>query len=88
MAEVSEHGEHWMGKDPRVFAGLRTRIIGSIVGGTAWLVFILLYVGFWATGFTLGQSIVVVLVSIVLLVGALGVLWVSWGMRFGMRQMH
>lgn len=80
--EISETVERWMGKDPRFVAGLRARVLGSIVGGTAWLVFILLYVGFWASGLSLGQSIIVVLVSIVLLVGALGVLWVSWGMRF------
>ena len=44
--------------------------------------FVLLYVGFWASGLSLGQSVIVVLVSIVVLVGAMGVLWVSWGMRF------
>jgi hypothetical protein len=82
MAEMSEHMEGWMGRDPRVLAGLRTRVMGSIIGGTAWLVFVLLYVGFWASGLSLGQSVIVVLVSIVVLVGAMGVLWVSWGMRF------
>lgn len=62
--------------------GLRARVVGSILGGTAWLAFVLLYVGFWATGLTLFQSIILIIVSIVVLGGALGAIWASWGMRF------
>lgn len=57
------------------------RIIASILGPVAWLSFTLLYVGFWATGFTLFQSVIVILVSAIILAGLMGALWASWGMR-------
>ncbi len=60
---------------------LRARIVVSILGPVAWLCFTLLYVGFWAKGFSLFQSVIVILVSIIVLAGLMGALWASWGMR-------
>ncbi len=62
--------------------GLRWRILVSILGPVAWLSFTLLYVGFWATGFTLFQSVIVILVSILVLGGVMGAIWSSWGPRY------
>lgn len=62
--------------------GLRWRVGFSIVAGVAWLVFVLLYVGFWWPEFSLGQSIILLIVSFVLLVGTLGLVWAMWGLRF------
>jgi hypothetical protein len=59
----------------------RARIVASILGPVAWLSFTLLYVGFWASGFTLFQSVIVILVSVLILAGLMGALWASWGMR-------
>jgi len=59
----------------------RVRIVASILGPVAWLSFTLLYVGFWAQGFTLFQSVIVILVSVIILAGLMGALWASWGMR-------
>jgi hypothetical protein len=59
----------------------RARIVASILLPVAWLCFTLLYVGFWAQGFSLFQSVIVILVSIILLAGTMAALWVSWGMR-------
>ncbi len=67
---------------PRVpTRGVRWRVMASIVGGTAWLVFFLLFVAFVPTGFTLFQSVVVVLASVVAIGGILGGMWASYGMR-------
>jgi len=63
------------------WAGLRWRMLASIVGTIAWLVFTLLYVGFWAQGFSLFQSVIVILVSLLILVGVLGTTWAVWGTR-------
>lgn len=76
----------------RAFAGgLRWRILLSILGPIAWLVFTLLYVGFWASGYTLFQDLIVVLVSILLLFGTLASAWILWGgrrmRRWAWRQM-
>jgi hypothetical protein len=60
---------------------LRARIVASIIGPVAWLCFTLLYVGFWAKGFTVFQSVIVILVSIILLAGLMAALWASFGMR-------
>jgi len=61
---------------------LRARIVASILGPVAWLSFTLLYVGFWAKGFTLFQSVIVILVSIIILAGLMGALWASLGFRY------
>ena len=62
--------------------GLRWRIFVSILGPVAWLSFTLLYVGFWATGFSLFQSIIVILVSVIVLGGVMGAIWTTWGPRY------
>ncbi len=62
------------------WAGLRWPILLSILGPVAWLVFTLLYVGFWAKGFSLFQSIIVVLVSLLVLFGVVAAAWATWGM--------
>jgi hypothetical protein len=59
----------------------RGRMVASILGPVAWLSFTLLYVGFWAQGFSLFQSVIVILVSILVLGGVMGALWSSYGMR-------
>jgi len=61
--------------------GLRARIVASIIGPVAWLSFTLLYVGFWAKGFSLFQSVILILVSVIVLVGVMSALWASWGIR-------
>jgi hypothetical protein len=61
--------------------GLRRRIIASIIAPVAWLSLTLLYVGFWAHGFSLFQSIIVVIVSILVLFAVMAVVWVSFGFR-------
>ena len=62
--------------------GMRSRVAASTLLTVGWLSFVLLYAAFWATGFSLLQSIVIVLVSLLVLGGILGAMWASWGMRF------
>lgn len=66
----------------RSVEGFRWRVLASIIGPVAWICFTLLYVGFWASGFSLFQSIIVILVSVIILGGVMGVLWTSWGPRY------
>jgi hypothetical protein len=61
------------------FQGLRRRILFSIVLPIGWLSFTLLYVAFWATGFTVFQSVVIILVSALILGGTMGAVWMWWG---------
>jgi hypothetical protein len=64
-----------------MMAGMRWRVLLSIAGPAAWLSFTLLYVGFWAKGYTIFQSVILVLVSLVILVAVLGSSWAYWGMH-------
>jgi hypothetical protein len=64
---------------------LRRAVVGSIVAAVAWISFTLLYVAFWAHGFSLFQSLVVIFVSLIVLVGAFSAVWVSFGLRWAHR---
>ena len=61
---------------------MRWRVSVTIILGTAWLVFILLYAAFWSAPFTPFQNIVIFFASIVVLLGLIAATWASWGMRF------
>lgn len=57
---------------------VRWHRIAWILLPVVWLSLTLLYVGFWATGFTLVQSAIVLIVSVLLLGGFMGALWTAW----------
>jgi hypothetical protein len=61
--------------------GMRLRVMASIIGGTAWIIFFLLFVAFVPAGLTLFQSIVVIVASILAIGAILGAMWASYGMR-------
>jgi hypothetical protein len=57
-------------------------MIASILGPIAWLSATLLYVGFWATNFSLFQSVILILVSTLILGGVMGAVWTAWAPRY------
>jgi hypothetical protein len=65
-----------------LFGSLRLRILVSLAVIAAWVSFTLLYVAFWAGHFSLFQSIIVVIVSLVLLTATLLGAWISMGLKF------
>ncbi len=65
-----------------LFGSIRRRILVSIGATAGWLCLVLLYLAFWATGFSLFQSIVVVVVSLLVLAAVLLGAWISFGLRF------
>ncbi len=65
--------------------GLRWRIVLSILGPVAWVSFTLLYIAFWAHNFSLFQSVIVVLVSLLVLFGVTLAAWVSYAFRAARR---
>ena len=76
----SQHSREF--DDLDVFGSLRRRLIASIAGAVAWISFTLLYLAFWAHGFSWFQSVVVLIVSLVVLTGVLLGTWVSYGFAF------
>lgn len=69
---------------------MRWRVTGTILLGTAWLVFILLFAAFWAgPPLNLFQDLVIFFASLIVLFGCIAALWASWGMRWaGMNWEH
>jgi hypothetical protein len=86
MSNTSYSGsEHWHHSWHRPFASLRRAFLATFVGGIAWVCFTLLYVAFWAHGFSLFQSIVVIIVSLLILTGVVVGSWISFGLRWAGR---
>ncbi|MGP8159096.1 MAG: hypothetical protein ACLPWO_05785 [Thermoplasmata archaeon] len=65
-----------------LFGSIRRRILVSIGATAGWLCLVLLYLAFRATGFSIFQSIVVVVVSLLVLAAVLLGAWISFGLRF------
>ncbi len=63
--------------------GMILRIVGTILVFTAFLVGSLIYVGFYASSYTLFQKIIVVLVAFILAIATVAIMWVSWVGRRG-----
>jgi len=80
MSGTSSHWSDW--GHHSFFGGLRRRILGSMASVVGWVSFVLLYFAFWAGSFTLFQSIVLMVVSVLVLFGLLAGMWISFGLRF------
>ena len=59
-------------------------IVVTIVAGICWAIFMLLYVLLWSSDFDLFQNIVIILLSIVVVGGFIGLMWVVWAFRRGL----
>ncbi len=70
---------------PAWVEGMRWSSLLSILGPVAWRSVTLLYVAFWAQGFSLFQQVVVILVSLLILGGVMGSAWTVWGTGRGRR---
>ena len=63
--------------------GFGWRVSVSIIVGVGWLVFLILWVTFYAAAFTLLENLVIVLVSLLIVGAILGASWASWGIKYG-----
>ena len=74
-------------KEEEVIAtpGLAWRVSLSIIIGVGWLVFLILWLAFYAPAFTLYQNLAIILVSILIVGAILGAAWASWGIQYGCR---
>jgi hypothetical protein len=62
--------------------GLGWRVSLSILVGVAWLVFLVLWLFFYAKNYAWEKNFAIFLFSILVIVGILGIPWAIWGMRF------
>jgi len=66
--------------------GFRWRVALSILVVVGWLIFLILWLAFYADGFSIYQNIAVFLVSILVMIAILGPAWAYWGMKFGWKS--
>lgn len=65
--------------------GWHWRISLSIIMGVVWLVFLILWLFFYADIYTIYQNIAIFIASILIVGGVLGAAWAPWGMRHSAR---
>lgn len=63
--------------------GLAPRVAVSVIVFFGGLIFAIIYVAFFASSFSLFQKIAVILVTLLVVITILGVMWASWGIKFG-----
>lgn len=61
--------------------GLAPRVAVSIVVGIGWLIFLIIFLFFYAEGFNIYQNIAIFLVSILVVGAILGPIWAHWGIK-------
>jgi len=62
--------------------GFTWRLSTTILLGVVWLSFLILWLFFWAGSFDVYQNLAVIFVSIIVVIGLLGAMWASWGIRY------
>lgn len=62
-------------------AGLAWRVSFSILVGVGWLVFLVLWLFFYAKDYAWEQNVAIFLLSLLLLTGILGIPWAFWALQ-------
>ncbi len=55
-----------------------TRIIGTVLVGTFWFAFIVLYLAFFASGFDIWQKLAIFLATGAIAGGLIAAFWIKW----------
>ncbi len=63
--------------------GGAARVAVSIVTGVGWLIFLILFLAFYAEGFSIYENLAIVLASILVTGAIRGPMWAYWGMKIG-----
>ena len=62
--------------------GLGWRVSLSIIVGVGWLVFLIVWLFFYASDYTAYKNLAIVMISVLLMIIILGIPWSIWGFRF------
>ena len=57
------------------------RVSLSIIAGVAWLIFVIVWLAFYAEDYSVSRNIAIILISILVLIVVLGVPWAVWAIR-------
>jgi hypothetical protein len=61
--------------------GLASRIAVSVAIGIAWLVFLVIFLAFYAEGFSIYRNLAIFIASILVVGAILGPMWIYWGIK-------
>lgn len=61
--------------------GFGWRVALSIVVSVGWLIFLIIWLGFFAADYSGYQNLAIFLVSVLVLAGILGATWAVWAMK-------
>ncbi|MDI6642885.1 MAG: hypothetical protein QMD95_02405 [Candidatus Hodarchaeaceae archaeon] len=75
---MSRGCEDWKGEMP---PGSASRTAASIVVGIGWLIFLVLFLWFYAEGLGIYKSLAIFVLSILVVGVILALMWVSWGIK-------
>ena len=64
-------------------AGLKSRILLSIILPLAAMIFLIIWFWYYAIPYSIWQNIAVILVTLLIIGGTLGSIWARWGMKHG-----
>ena len=70
--------QEWEGEMP---PGGAARVAVSIVVGVSWLIFLILFLAFYADGFSIYQNLAILLASLLVVGAILGPMWAYWGIK-------
>jgi hypothetical protein len=72
-------------EEEKMMGMMANRISFSVFIGCLWVVFFVWWLFFNAESYTLYQNLAVFLISLILPGAVLCIMWVNWGMRYGMK---
>ena len=72
-------------RGPWEVPGMGWRVSASIMLGVGWLVFLILWLFFYASN-DIYQNLAIILVSIIVVIGALAAMWASWGLKMAAKM--
>jgi len=60
--------------------GLGTRAAVTIIVGVGWLVFLIIFLAFYAGNYSVWQNLAVFLASMLIAGGTIAIMWVAWAL--------
>ena len=62
-------------------SSLKSKIIGTLLLGIGWFVFIVLYLAFFAGGFDFWQKLAIFVSSAAIVIGIVAIMWIRWAVK-------
>jgi hypothetical protein len=69
--------------DPSRTPGFSWRVSLSILAFFGWIIFLIIWLFFYAGNFSVYQNIAILIVSLLVFIAINGAAWASWGVRYG-----